>query len=260
MMLNCRRWAMACCGVLLLGASQGPTVQINAGGLTVHAQGIPLNELLSMLATQVRLTTIRMVDDNSLGTNRVSAHFSNLPLDQGIHHLMRDWNYALIREVRTGEIKLYILGPRSGSLGASALASEPLSLTVVVDEAVTEESKAENDADSALPYMEATLRSDLQSSDPAARRTALQNIESTEVGDSTIEDVRRLVQHDPDPEVRVAALDRLILYDPSEEAMQLLRNLTAGPDASLREVATEHLARIEEVNAITADVMLESKY
>ena len=77
MTFNFRRWGMACCSVLLMGASPGPTLQISADRLTVHAQDVPLNEVLLMLARQAGLITILMVDDNSLRTNRVTDNFSN---------------------------------------------------------------------------------------------------------------------------------------------------------------------------------------
>lgn len=211
-----------------------------------------------MLARQAGVITILMVDDNSLRTNRVTDNFSNLPLDQGITRLMRDWNYVLTRESKTGRAKLFILGPRGSSQHMPTMARTLKFPIITENEMDTETVKQGSDttAESSQlpPYMETTLRADLQSSNPEARRMALQKIESTEVGDSTIEDVRRLVQQDPNPEVRAAALDRLILYDPSEEAMQILRNLTTNPDESLRELAVEHLARMQEAKTATENV------
>jgi HEAT repeat protein len=72
---------------------------------------------------------------------------------------------------------------------------------------------------------------------------------SSEVNDAIMEDSRQLVEQDPDPQVRAAALDLLILFDPSEEAIQVLRNLAGGPDQSLREIAVEHLMLMEDAAA-----------
>ncbi|MGH8604415.1 MAG: HEAT repeat domain-containing protein, partial [Gammaproteobacteria bacterium] len=106
---------------------------------------------------------------------------------------------------------------------------------------------------------EETLRAELLSADPEVRLTALKATVSAEGGDSVVEDIRQLVEQDPDPQVRAAALDLLILYDPSEEATQVLRNLAAGPNDSLREIAVEHLALMEEAAAAAANVQQKPK-
>jgi HEAT repeat protein len=94
----------------------------------------------------------------------------------------------------------------------------------------------------------------LQASPSSGYRENVQTEETLRV-----EDIRRLVEQDPDPQVRVAALDLLIRYDPSEDATQVLRNLAAGPNESLREIAVAYLALMEEAAAAAANVPQEPK-
>jgi len=260
---------MAFGSVLLLGASSVPTILLSADKLTLHTQGIPLSEVLSTLGRQAKLTTILRLEDNTFRTALVTANFSNVPLDQGFSRLLRDWSYALVKETGTGEIKLFILGQRGGSKSAPTPVSEANSPGYAVSETLVEKATQDKDAEllQASPssgdlenvQTEETLRAELLSADPEVRLTALKAMVSAEVGDSSVEDIRQLVEQDPDPQVRAAALDLLILYDPSEEATQVLRNLAAGPNDSLREIAVEHLALMEEAASATANVQQEPK-
>lgn len=264
MELNFRRLAMAFGSVLLLGASSVPTIQLSADKLTLHTQGIPLSEVLSTLGKQVKLTTILRLEDNTFRTALVTVNFSNVPLEQGFSRLLRDWSYALVKETGTGEIKLFILGQRGGSKSLPTPVGEADPPAYAVNETFVEKATQDKDAE-LLPaslenvQTEETLRAELLSTDPAVRLTALKAMVSAEVGDSSVEDIRQLVEQDPDPQVRAAALDLLILYDPSEEATRVLRNLSAGPDESLREIAVEHLTLMEESAAASANVQQEPK-
>lgn len=264
MELNFRRLAMAFGSLLLLGASSVPTIEMSADKLTLHTQGIPLSDVLSTLSRQAKLTTILRLEDNTFRTALVTANFSNVPIEQGISRLLRDWSYALVKETGTGEIKLFILGQRGGSKSVPTSVGEADSPAHAANETFVEKATQEKDA-GLFPasfenvQTEETLRAELLSADPEVRLTALKAMVSAEVGDSSVEDIRQLVEQDPDPQVRAAALDLLILYDPSEEATQVLRNLTAGPDESLREIAIEHLTLMEEAAAATANVQQEPK-
>jgi hypothetical protein len=191
--LHFRRLAMACGSVLLLGASSVPTIQLSADKLTLHTQGIPLSEVLSTLGEQAKLTTILRVEDNTFRTALVTVNFSNVPLEQGFRRLLRDWSYALVKETGTEEIKLFILGQRGGSK------SVPTPVSEADPRAETLMKKATKDKDAVL----------LQASPSSGYRENVQTEETLRV-----EDIRRLVEQDPDPQVRVAALDLLIRLTP----------------------------------------------
>jgi HEAT repeats len=263
--LNFRRLAIAFGSVLLLGATSIPTIQLTADKLTLRAQGVPLSEVLSTLGKQAKLTTILRVEDNTFRTALVTVNFSNVPLEQGLRRLLRDWSYALVQETATGEIKLFILGQSGGSKsvptpgGKTNSRAETLMEKTMQDKdaALLQASPSRGDRENV--QTEETLRTELLSADPEVRLTAVKAMVSAEGGDSSMEDIRQLVEQDPDPQVRAAALDLLILYDPSEEATQVLRNLAAGPDESLREIAVERLTLMEEAAAAAANVRLEPK-
>jgi hypothetical protein len=261
--LNFQRLAMACSSVLFLGASSVPTIQLSAGKLTLHTQGIPLSEVLSTLGEQAKLTTILMVEDNTFRTALVTVNFSNIPLEQGLKRLLGDWSYALVKEPGTEEIKLFLLGYRGSShseptlVGKAESRAEPLmaKATQAKDAAVLQASSSRGDREN-VPTEE-TLRAELRSAAPEVRLTALKAMVSAKVGDASMEVIRRLAEQDPDPQVRMAALESVIRYDPSEEVTQVLRNLAAGPDESLREIAVAHLAQMEA--AAAANVSQEPK-
>lgn len=269
MALNVRRLAMAFGSTLLLGASSVPTIQLSADKLTLRTQGIPMSDVLSTLGRQAKLTTVLRLEDNTFRTALVTVNFSNVPLEQGLSRLLKDWSYALVKETGTGEITLFILGQREGSKSVPTPVGEADAPAYAANETLVEKATQDKDAEllQASPYSgdlenvqtEETLRAELLSADPEVRLTALKAMVSAERGDSSVEDIRQLVEQDPDPQVRAAALDMLILYDPSEEATQVLRNLSAGPDESLREIAVEHLTLMEEAAAATANVQQEPK-
>jgi hypothetical protein len=52
---------------------------------------------LSTLGEQAKLTTILRVEDNTFRTALVTVNFSNVPLEQGLRRLLRDWSFSLVK-------------------------------------------------------------------------------------------------------------------------------------------------------------------
>lgn len=265
---NLQRLAVIFVSVLLLGATSVPMIQVNAGKLTMQAQDAPMGDILSALGRQIQLTTLLVVDDNSFQRALVTASFSDLPLERGINRILRDWSYILIKNPKTGGLKIFILGRRS--ISEPIQESEPpvadqflpqptdeKELLVHETEKFAGDTGGENQIPS--PPTEEGLRSELQSANPQNRLAALEKVLTMEVGDLSGE-VRQLVEQDPDPRVRAAALDSLIHNDTSEEAVQVLNKVANGSDPALREIAVEHLQFIEDASRTTANVAHEPKY
>jgi HEAT repeat protein len=87
----------------------------------------------------------------------------------------------------------------------------------------------------------------LHSDKAEVRKAALEAMRWGTVEDkTTLTDVRSVVTSDPDPAVRQAGLDVIVLYDDkSPETHALLKDLAAEEDGASRDFALRELKRIE---------------
>lgn len=259
---------MACASILLLGAESMPHLQISANGMTLHVEATPLDEALILLERRLHLTTVVMFEANALLASPVTANFSDVPIEKGIRRLLNDWNYVFVRDADSSRLKLYILGPKDHSVANSE--SEPFSAekevnaadnTIGVNATDAEQAKGVDLAGAEVPEDSPNTEDisiKLQSENVEDRLNAIKDMARVDTGDTGLEDIRDLVEQDPDPLVRATALDSLILYDTSDEAVQTLRGLAEGSDETLREMAMEQLEHLDEAAAATASVAQDS--
>jgi len=85
-------------------ASTTPDVKYEGKRLSVHADGVVLDELLSMVAEQ---TGIQFSYDDLVADIDVYANFENSSLADGIRRILLHFNYAVIYD-RSGHVK-YVL-------------------------------------------------------------------------------------------------------------------------------------------------------
>lgn len=257
-----RLLTIALAGAPLLCVSSAPTIQVSSDKVTVHAHGISLTDILSTLGKKVELATTLIADGHALRTSLVTANFSNLPFDQAISRLLRDWNYVLVEEPGMGRLKLFILGRKNHSVGWVGPAESTRNLAQGIPKEKAK--RAMQDLPLSIDFegteTEEDIHIGLQSENPATRLAALEAVDSVEMSDLSLEDIRLAVEYDPDSRVRAKALDFLLLHDPSEEATQILRDIAVDPDDPLREIAVVHLERMQKAAAGTASVAHAPKY
>jgi type II secretory pathway component GspD/PulD (secretin) len=97
-----------------------PMLAVSADGskISVHADRIPLQELLSELA---KTSSIKIYFAPSLSEVPVTASFENLPFEKGMRRLFKDFNFlaSFKREKgtdRLAALKIYPKGTSSGAL------------------------------------------------------------------------------------------------------------------------------------------------
>lgn len=245
-----------------LGATPLPKVTIDSGKLTLDADQTSLSEVLAIIGRQAEFTTFIM-NEGAIKTAQVTDDFTNIPLKRGIERLLRDWNYALLTDQQTGAIKeLYILGRKDEAVTSGASRQALPSSAVAIREAEVKATAYNEDSLQTVPPLENLQNNDaveltklgLQSANPADRLAALSKLNSREVDDTDLQDIRRLVETDPDPTVRAAALDALIRYDGTEEITEVLTTLADAPDDELQDIATEYLKRQQEEKRAVANI------
>lgn len=233
-------------GLLYAGTACSATVAMDAGQLTVQAVNTALREVLAAISKQANIE-MEMMGDVNLGETLVSVDFNDIPLEQGLARLLSGWNYALVTDETSGELrKIFILSARD------VVASEPpagdpsgldpgTQLNSPASSAFPGETGVIQDSASLQP-----LAAQLASQDPPTQITALRVMREQPVTDpALLAEVRRLV-NESTLEVQEEALNIMMLNDPSEEAKQVLKNLAEQPDGQHRDVVTQHLTRMED--------------
>jgi hypothetical protein len=86
-------------------------VEVKGGRISVHADGIPLGELLTAVGA---LTEVQFGLDKSLAEERVFVDFEGLPLPQGIKKIIHPFNCAEIYDDTGRLCKVVILGRGKG--------------------------------------------------------------------------------------------------------------------------------------------------
>ena len=92
-------------------ASTSPDVKYEGKRLSVHADGVVLDELLSMVAEQ---TGIQFSYDDLVADIDVYANFENSSLADGIRLILRQFNYAVIYD-GSGHVKYVLVLNRQGA-------------------------------------------------------------------------------------------------------------------------------------------------
>lgn len=95
--------------LLLTSAAVATEVKVQSGSLTVHADGVPLSEVLGAIGEQANLKIIS-IGGNPSEEAAVWHHFTDLPLEKAITRLLKGCNHILVRDQSTGSLEeIYIL-------------------------------------------------------------------------------------------------------------------------------------------------------
>lgn len=250
-----------------LAAVPPPTIEVNNGLLSVQARNVPLWTVIDRIANQAKFSTRVLDSAGAISATPVDVDFSDVPLEQGLATLLRGWNHALVIDPRTrAPLKLLILGRKNESAGSAARTPKlsvqanevrPDKTPEVLPAQLSDAERAMALADAAQikllaeaaertaePVTLETIQRDLSSTQAARRIDALAKLGSVPASDSSIEQLRRLAESDPAPEVRVAALDEMVRMDTSEASMAVLQRIAAKGSGPARDLATEVLANL----------------
>lgn len=123
----------------LLGSLMGvlpvsATVHITGDSLSINTNAVPLSEILQSIAQQrhFRVVDLSSNNQNDFGKRTVSEVFQNLTLEKGLDRLLKDVNFAIVKDATSGRIREVVLLSRreaesaqtnrqvSGVQGASA--------------------------------------------------------------------------------------------------------------------------------------------
>jgi len=96
----------------LRAASGGNTVEVDGDRLSVHAEGIALDEVLALVEEK---TGVQFTFTGSVATKQIFVDFNGLPLAQGIKKILHPLSCAAVYD-DTGKLrKVVILGQLKGS-------------------------------------------------------------------------------------------------------------------------------------------------
>lgn len=181
--------------------------------IMLRATDIPLREILTEVVNQ---TGIRIIVHGELD-GLLSVDFSDLPLEEGLKRLVKEFNYVFIYE------------PGKGKSGAPS-----------VTEVIIYSKKGEFPKRSLEPRVITRQGRSLQEEE-----------ESPEVKEATFESLVKALE-DKDPEVREEAVDNLGESEDERAVTHLTEVLLKDRDADVREVAAEALGEIGDARAISA--------
>jgi hypothetical protein len=271
-------YAMVACA-LFIGAGTGPSVTVYLGKLSISAEEVPLDEILTAIGEQTDVSFLVIVG-MAVEEVRISEEFSNLDLEEGITRLLKGLNYSFLRDKESGTLKQVLIAGISTKHDSSAdsqssaesLSDEEPSEAAGYEEAGDQVTQAVNEALTAkepdeqvelllkLSEMEHAKTVDvltpiLQSEHAEVREATLEAMRWGRVEDApTLAEVRRLASEDSDPNVRRAALEVIVRYDTTQEGRALLEKVAEGKveDSRFQEFAKQHLRRMDEEAAAVA--------
>jgi hypothetical protein len=222
-------WILAA-GLMSMGASPVPTVEVSSGQIAIQANEVPLGDLLTAVGERAHVAIIQIQGQSTSRKGTVTDSFSNLPLEQGIRRLLHDVNYVLEKDGNTIK-RVFILGSGQDASEHGETVRPPRT------------------SQSLQPV---EMLSNLQSESPEQRLAALGMMHSRGVGDTPLADLRILVERDPDPRVQAAAFDLLVRHDTSVEWKQTLTRLASEPGGSFQDAATQELEHFRQEAAAAA--------
>lgn len=109
------RIALLSFGLLNVTASTFAEVSLDHNRLTLHVHAVPLEKILLDLSQEgaFRITILKSQDTTD---TIVSEQFEALPVEKGLERLLLGWEYGLIRNPESGEIReVFLISKQSPS-------------------------------------------------------------------------------------------------------------------------------------------------
>lgn len=250
--------AILVAGVLSMGASPVPSVQMNSGHITVQANEVPLRDLLSVIGDLANVAIVETEGESTVSATTVTDSFSNLPLDQGVSRLLRNSNYILELEgvtlkrvfvLSAVDVPAIVAIEHASTKGAQPVVQPPGASSVETGWVPMPPGERQRRQPMEL------LRLKLQSATPEVRLAALSSMHWRSAGDVPVADVRLLVERDPDPRVQAAAFDVLIQHETTDEWNQTLSKLANKAGGPLQRAAAQAVERLTEEATAPAKVL-----
>ena len=220
--MKIREWMPWICVVLLVvipwaggstAADEPFVLRAEGDRMMLKATDAPLREVLTEIVNQ---TGIRIIIHGELD-GVLCADFSDLPLDEGLKRLFKEFNYV------------FIYDPGKGKAGTSSVKE------VIIYSKKGESSKGSSE-------LRVITRQGQDSEEV---------IESPEVKEAPIESIATALE-DEDPEVREEAVDRLGESEDDLALARLTEVLLKDKDSDVRESAAEALGEIGDTRATGA--------
>ncbi len=222
------------------GAAAPVAVEVRGGRLTLRADGVPLAEVLSRLATAAGI----VIELRDRADERVNVSMVGVTLEEGLRRLLKDRNTLFLYDRKLGAPSLvYVLGPRSAPTVPTSVAGlegrQAASEADVVDgsdtdgqglaaRAILKIDGLEEEFRSESPVVLGRLRDLLADPDPTVRITALQRL--TEPRDAVIDGLAAGLM-DSDPFVQSVAKQIILNRNVDERAVEDVTAAALGGDA-----------------------------
>jgi len=231
--------------------------------MTVHANQVSLDDLLSAIGRQADVAIVQTPGDRVVREVKVTDSFSDVPIEQGISRLLQDSNY--IMEIDGTKLKrVFILAAPAerpvGEMGHVDVrpTQSVIRYSVVGVSETGEQEESVPPGDQQESQRMATRVLKLHSANPEVRLAALATMRSEGARDTPLEDVRNLVEQDPDPRVQAAAFDLSVRRDTTDEWKHMLSRLAVQPDGLLHDAAAQALEQFRRDSAPSANMLPES--
>jgi hypothetical protein len=234
--------------------------------MSAKIEARPLREVLQSLG---RLTNIEIALDRALENEPVSVEFNNLPLEEGIRHILQGKNYALtyaqitlskgpmpsqkivgIRVVPKGAGTNSVLGiSKQAAIPLDGVESheKPNSQREPGDEAITAEDTSAESKDGANENKEMTpqeIVDALKGEDPSLRESAMDALKGGD-GPVPFEPLSEMAMKDSDPLNRMEALTLLAVRN-GQAAMEPIEQALNDPDPGVSNVAVRLLEDLKK--------------
>lgn len=230
-----------------VGSPPSQTLVVRAGRISAHLDRVPL---ATVLATLARALPVQVSVVGSWHQATVSAVVRDEPLEPALRHLLRDQSYVLVQDSSVPAdpaiVRIVIVGSAETGPAASASLWRPPDPSPGGEVPVPGQPRATAPRFEPLETVDETVQAGLLMSladtDEDVRAAALRLVQAT--GGMLPEGlVRRVASRDASPNLRIQALDLLVVRQ-GARARAALRQALWDPDPEVRETALRLLERL----------------